>query len=70
MIKLFPLIVLLSFFAGCAYTSLGQNKASYDLMQEQRRRLELDNQIKAEQLKQMQLQRAELEAKTADEFLT
>ena len=64
MIKTLSVLTLVVLFSGCAYTAQGRNKASYDLMEEKRRGLELDNQIKTEQLKQMQLQTAKLEAKT------
>ena len=61
--KLVLLIIAICFSIGCAYTAQGQNKATYELMMEKKRSLELDNQIKAEQLKQLQLQTARLEAK-------
>jgi len=48
---------------GCVYTVPGQNKATHDLIVEKTRSLQLDNQIKAEQLKQMRLQTDKLEAK-------
>lgn len=63
LLRLLFLTMLIS-FVGCAYIETPQEKATNDLIREKTRSIELDNQIKAEQLKQAQLQTTKLEAKS------